>query len=270
MKNSNQILGLPIISIADGGEVGKVKSLVINPDKGSVDFITIEHEDWQVSVKAIPFKKVIGIGEYAVTVDNENAIIDLNEIPIANQLVNKKIKILNTKMMTRKGELIGEVNEYFLDDNTGDIIGMLLTTKDKQVALSSEAVITFGKDIIIVSEDASGRFLNSPEELDGSSDELGELVELDAENESKAAKQDVMDEIQQVEAPELYDEQEMVALRKKQALLLTGKKLTKDVFDHDGNLLFSAGTVLNNEDVVKAQEAGSGIVVEISMNIEGR
>lgn len=266
MKNSNQILGLPIISIADGGEVGKVKSLVINPDKGSVDFITIEHEDWQVSIKAIPFKKVIGIGEYAVTIENESAIIDLNEIPIANQLVNKKIKVLNTKMMTRKGELIGEVNEYFLNDNTGDIIGMLLTTKEKQVALSSEAVITFGKDIIIVSEDASSRFLKSPEELEGLT---GDLVELDAEDPSTGTKQEGIDEIQ-VDIPVLYDEQEMLDLREKQTLLLSGKKLSKDVYNHDGNLLFPAGTLLNEEDVVKAQEAGSGIIVEISMNIEGR
>ena len=60
MKKSVQINGLPIISIADGNQVGKVKSLVINPDKGSVDFLTIEHEDFQVSVKAIPFKKIVG------------------------------------------------------------------------------------------------------------------------------------------------------------------------------------------------------------------
>ncbi len=264
MKNSNQILGLPIISIADGGEVGNVKSLVINPDKGSVDFLTIEHEDWQVSVKAIPFKKVIGIGEYAVTVENESAIIDLNEIPIANQLVNKKIKILNTKMMTRKGELIGEVNEYFLDDNTGDIMGMLLTTKEKQVALSSEAVITFGKDIIIVSEDASGRFLTSPEELERSDDQ-NEFEQVVAMNEPS-----VTIAAEQVEVPELYGEQEMLALREKQALLLEGKKLAKDVYGHEGDLLFPAGTILTQEDIVKAQEAGSGIVVEISMNIEGR
>lgn len=90
MKKSTQILGQPIISISEGAEIGKVKSFVINPDKGSVDFLTIEHEDWQVSVKAIPFKKVVGIGEYAVTVESDRAVIDLNEIPIADQLVNKK------------------------------------------------------------------------------------------------------------------------------------------------------------------------------------
>lgn len=93
MKKSTEITGLPIISIQEGQEIGTVKTLVINPEKGSIDFLTIEHEDWQVSVKAIPFKKIIGIGEYAVTVESDRAVIDLNEIPIANQLVNKKIRI---------------------------------------------------------------------------------------------------------------------------------------------------------------------------------
>ncbi len=57
MKASAQIIGLPIISIADGMQIGAVKSFVINPDKGSIDFLTVEQEDVQLSLKAIPFKK---------------------------------------------------------------------------------------------------------------------------------------------------------------------------------------------------------------------
>ena len=165
MKTSTEILGLPIISIAEGEEIGKVKSLVINPEKGSIDFITIEHEDWQVSVKAIPFKKVIGIGEYAVTIEGENSIIDLNEIPIANQLVNKKIKIMDAKVMTRKGELLGTVGEFFANEENGNVIGMVVQMPDRDVILPAETVLTFGKEILIVSEDASSHYLDTAEQL---------------------------------------------------------------------------------------------------------
>lgn len=244
MKKSTQISSLPIISIADGNQVGKVKSLVINPDKGSVDFLTIEHEDFQVSVKAIPFKKVVGIGEFAVTVDSESAVIDLNEIPIANQLVNKKIKITNTKVMTRKGELIGEVLEYFVDQETGNILGMQLKVADREVALSSDSVVTFGKDIIIVNEDAASHFLNSVEELDGTATELVEELASTLENE------------------------EVRALKEKQIELLSGKTLTKDVYDKNGNVLFYEGTILTPEHVERAQQEGPSIVVELSMNVE--
>lgn len=251
MKKSTQISGLPIISILDGNQVGKVKSLVINPDKGSVDFLTIEHEDFQVSVKAIPFKKVVGIGEYAVTVDSESAVIDLNEIPIANQLVNKKIKITNTKVMTRKGELLGEVIEYFVDQDSGHILGMQLRLPDKEVALSSESVVTFGKDIIIVKEDATSFFLNSVEELEGTVEEVTEIIE----------------EIPTVQDVTLEDE-EVKALKEKQIELLVGKTLTKDVYDKNGNIMFHEGTILTTEQVRKAQEEGPSIIVELSMNVE--
>lgn len=251
MKKSTQISGLPIISILDGNQVGKVKSLVINPDKGSVDFLTIEHEDFQVSVKAIPFKKVVGIGEYAVTVDSESAVIDLNEIPIANQLVNKKIKITNTKVMTRKGELLGEVIEYFVDQDSGHILGMQLKLPDKEVALSSESVVTFGKDIIIVKEDATSFFLNSVEELEGTVEEVTEIIE----------------EIPTVQDVTVEDE-EVKALKEKQIELLVGKTLTKDVYDKNGNIMFHEGTILTTEQVRKAQEEGPSIIVELSMNVE--
>ncbi|MGE7601029.1 PRC-barrel domain-containing protein [Peribacillus sp. NPDC097675] len=244
MKKSTEILGLPIISITEGMEIGKVKSLVINPEKGSLDFITIEHEDWQVSVRAIPFKKVIGIGEYALTIETENSVIDLNEIPIANQLVNKKIKITDAKVMTRKGELLGSVREYFTDEENGQVIGMQVKVGDHEVILPSETVLTYGKDILIVTEDASSRFLEQAEQL------LGEHV---TEAEVAAGE----------EAPNGETE-----LRNKQIELLQGKRLLNHVRDLNGNILFSEGHVLSKEDIVKAQSASPSVLVGLSMNVE--
>ncbi|MDR7001473.1 PRC-barrel domain-containing protein [Neobacillus niacini] len=263
MKNSSQITGLPIISIADGVQIGKVKSLVINPEKGSIDFLTIDNEDWQVSIKAIPFKKVIGIGEYAVTVDHENAIIDLNEIPITSQLVNKKIKIMNTKVMTRKGELLGEVKEYFVDENTGDILGMELAVDGKQVALPAEFVLTYGKDIIIVKEESASHFLQSTSELDPQN---ASIIPEKIEPETKTGN-DLLDEVA-ISFNHQDEELEMQALKEKQIEILKGKTLLKDILDADGNILIKEGTVLTSEDIMKAQEAGPSFLVELSINVE--
>ncbi|OIK14351.1 PRC-barrel domain-containing protein [Bacillus sp. MUM 13] len=237
MRTSAQILGLPIISIKEGQEIGTVKSLVINPEKGSVDFLTIEHEEWQVSVKAIPFKKVIGIGEYAVTVESERSVIDLNEIPIANQLVNKKIKITDAKVMTRKGELLGAVHEFFTDEENGMVIGMLMKQKENEFVLPSETVLTFGKDILIVTEDAASHFLTNPLHL---------IHPEEESDESGAISQE---------------------LREKQIELLQGKVLQKDILDKAGNVLFTEGSVLTEEDIKRAQQEGPGVLVGLSMNV---
>lgn len=42
MKKSQQILGLPIISISDGNEVGKVKNVVLNAEKGAIDYFVVD------------------------------------------------------------------------------------------------------------------------------------------------------------------------------------------------------------------------------------
>ena len=255
MKKSSQITNLPIISIADGQQLGKVKSLVINPDKGSIEFLTIENEEWQVSVKAIPFKRVVGIGEYAVTIESDHAVIDLNEIPVANQLVNKKIKITNTKVMTRKGELIGEVTEFYADEETGNILGMDLQLTNQAVVLLSSYVLTFGKDIIIVKENVSEGYLENASQLDPSinkeDERIGESIFEESEAESLNEKAD--------------DEQ---VLKEKQIELLTGKKAVKDIVNGEGNIIIAAGTILTRNDIEMAQAEGPSIVVELSMNVE--
>lgn len=272
MKKSVQINGLPIISIADGNQIGKVKSLVINPDKGSVDFLTIEHEDFQVSVKAIPFKKIIGIGEFAVTVESENAVIDLNEIPIANQLVNKKIKITDTKVMTRKGELIGEVQEYFVEDETGQILGMELKVEEDVVYLAADSVVTFGKDIIIVNEDAASHFLSSPEELEGKPVAAENGEDEDAEEQTEEPVKLFREEPEEMIVPDekeyTEEDDDVKALKEKQIELLTGKTLTRNIYGKNGEILFSEGTVLTREHIEKAQKEGPSVVVEISMNVK--
>ncbi len=282
MKNSLEIISQPIISISEGNQIGNVKSIVINPEKGSVDFLTIEHEDWQVSVKAIPFKKVIGIGEYAITVENDNAVIDLNEIPIANTLVNKKIKITNTKVMTRKGQLLGEVSEYYIDEENGNIIAMQLGVAGKDIILKAEAVLTFGKDILVVVENASDYYIENIEDLEESAD--AESVEQSIEQSIE-----VSEPVLAVEetTPELTDMSEVVAeaeeevfgslyqqlsesekaLKDKQIELLQGKEVSKDILNGQGELLFAKGTILTVTDIETAQSEGPSVVVELSMNV---
>lgn len=267
MKNSAQITGLPIISITDGIQVGKVKSLVINPEKGAVDFLTIEHDDWQVSVKAIPFKKVIGVGEFAVTIDSDSAIIDLNEIPIANQLVNKKIKILNTRVMSRKGELIGEINEFYVDEDNGLILGMALKTSDSEVALPAEFVLTYGKDIIIVKEEATNHFLSSTNELDPAEKKI-EAANFENTADPISEFFPKVEEQANASAAAAVEDDELAALKRKQIDILEGKKLTKTIYSTNGQVLLEAGIVLTPEDITKAQEDSPSTVVELSMNVE--
>lgn len=244
MKISTQLKGLPIISISNGQQEGNVQSLIINPEKGFVDFLALEQEEWQESIQAIPFKKVIGVGGYAVTIESVNSIIDLTQIPIASELASKKINIIDTNVITRKGELVGNVTEYQINEETGEIIGLIL--KGQESVISSEYVITYGKDIIIVKEEAAEP-ISVHEEVVLTNDHIIE----------KLPKEELLAE----------DEASLNGLKEKQRELLLNKQVTKDIYSNDGELIVAGGSVLTLEDIEKAQNAGPSVVIDLSMSV---
>lgn len=267
MKKSNEVIKLPIISISAGDQLGQVNSLVINPEKFSVDFLTIQQEDWQVSVKAIPFKKVIGIGEYAVTVENESSVIDLNEIPIANQLLNKKVGIIGSKIMTRKGELLGEILEYYLNDDNGELMGLSIKAGQKDVILPISSVITLGKEMVIVNEHAKEAFLTEAEQLMETAGQTQEEASSPAKKSEPAVNKEAAETSSVKEQEAERQKEQIEVLKSKQAELLMGKKVTKNIYTKQGDLLVHEGNILTEADIVKAQQAGPSVFVELSMNV---
>ncbi|MED0688067.1 PRC-barrel domain-containing protein [Anoxybacillus ayderensis] len=248
MKSSTQVIGLPVISIQNGVQLGQVKSLVLNPEKGTVDFLIVDQENWEISMKAIPFRNVIGIGEFAVTVEEERAVLDLNVIPIANELVNKKIAIKQAKVMTRKGQLLGEATEFYIDEETGQITGIEVQIGNESRIIRADHVITYGKELLIVHEDAQQTVAS----------DVSELLSL------KGTQVEPL--IEQI-APKTV-ETELDELRRKQIDMLTGKRVLKDIVDANGQIFISKDTILTKEHIIRAQEEGPDVVIELSMNVE--
>lgn len=170
MKKTQKILGLPIISISDGLEVGRVKSIIINAERGAIDYIVVDSGIQIFSARVIPTEDVLGIGEYALTIENEGAITDISRIPAAIQLLQNDIRVKGTKVLTRKGRLIGEIGDIYIDDNDGcKITGLefIADITQKQLKLiPRETVITFGKNLTVVKEDIEASLLDTPAQLD--------------------------------------------------------------------------------------------------------
>ncbi|OGO79773.1 MAG: hypothetical protein A2Y21_10280, partial [Clostridiales bacterium GWC2_40_7] len=178
MKKTQKILGLPIISISDGMEVGKVKSIIINAEKGAIDYIVVDSGIQIFSARVIPNDDVLGIGEYALTIENEGVITDINRIPAAIQLLQKDIHVKGTKVLTKKGRLIGEIGDIYIDEGDNcTITGLEFIadiTQKKVRIIPRDSVITFGKNLTVVKEDVESSLLDTPLQL-SSEDRLPEF-----------------------------------------------------------------------------------------------
>lgn len=150
MKKSVEIIGLSVVSISEGKELGTVKDFIINPAEGIVAALVIDDGNWYLGAKLLPFTAVSGVGEYAVTVESSEQIFPVTSSPELEKLLVAGIKVIGTKVLTKSGRIQGKVNEILIDD-TGKIAVCEIEEVNGEVTnLPAQRVITFGKDVLIV------------------------------------------------------------------------------------------------------------------------
>ncbi|MBQ7454029.1 MAG: PRC-barrel domain-containing protein [Selenomonadaceae bacterium] len=154
MKKSVEILGLPIISITEGRELGTSKSLLIDAKNGVIAALTIEDDDWYRGVKLIPYESIIAIGEDAITITHSDNILNLEEAGDYERLLVENIRVIGTKAITKSGRIQGKVTEVFIGEG-GRIEQCEITTPDGSTnEVTAEQISIFGKQVTVINVDA--------------------------------------------------------------------------------------------------------------------
>lgn len=159
MKKSQEIIGLPVFSVMDGKKIGQVKDLVLNPEEGKLDFILVSNGSWYSGARVLPYKAVMGIGLHAVTTESDSLMTNISETASAHSLLQRNIEIKGNKVLTNRGNLIGVVIEYEVDETDGKITKLeYKTAQDESVieVIDANQVLTYGLDVIVIKEEAIG------------------------------------------------------------------------------------------------------------------
>ena len=150
MKKSVEILGLPVISITEGRELGMSKTLLIDAKNGLVAAITIEDEDWYRGVKLIPYESVIAIGDDAVTVTHSENILKLDEAGDYETLLDENIRVIGTKAITKSGTIQGKITELYIGED-GKIEKCEVTAPDGTTSeVTADQISIFGKQVTVI------------------------------------------------------------------------------------------------------------------------
>ena len=169
MKTAQQIIGLPVVSIFDGNEIGKVKNVIINASKGTIDFFEIDSGIRELAGGVIPAERVLGIGEYALTIQQPDDISDIVKIPAAIELMQKNITVRGTRVLTRKGSLLGETGDIYINENDYNITGVDFIPADPESGsgvIPRSSIITFGKNLLVVQDDFIDKLIEAPNAIE--------------------------------------------------------------------------------------------------------
>lgn len=286
MKKSVDIIGQPIISITEGKEFGNVKELLVNHSNGTIAALVIDDGKWYLGAKLLPFTAIAGLGESAVTINNSSDIIAITGQPEFEKMFEAAVKIIGTKVLTKGGKIQGKINEFIVD-NSGKIITCELEKTDGEVVqLPAQNIVTFGKEVLIVSDSGDGvntiSAANNAEVIEtipAVPVQPEPVVEPEPKAEPIPAKLDPtpvsqpeVEVVDPIPANEVHEaEQQPVddSAKKfddKHRKFLLGKKAARRIETDNGMLIVDQGDEITEDVLQKAKLAGK--FVELSMNIQ--
>lgn len=267
MKKSVDILGLQVISITEGKELGIVKGLVINSSEGKVAALIIDDGKWYLGAKLLPFAAIAGIGEYAVTVESSSDVQSVSTAPDYEKLLAADIKIIDTKIVTKTGRILGKIKEFNIDE-AGKIVACdFEDMKNETVTLAAERVITFGKEVTVIAENEETVIKPAPVVAP---QPPAEAPKAPVQEAAAVPTQTISVPEKPAEAPvnatEKAPEEQEKKFDDKHRKYLLGKKASRRIETDNGVVIVEQGGEITEEVLQKAKLAGK--FVELSMNIQ--
>lgn len=151
--------GLPVITMAEGKQIGKVDDLVIDPERKAVSWFRLHSggmlggERLWVSAEAVH-----GVGEDVITINTEADARAAADAPEAVALVKAKRGVIGNKVITEDGERVGEVGDYEFDPNTFALTALSVppgaNVAGDMLMIPGDQVLTIGEDVIVVATDS--------------------------------------------------------------------------------------------------------------------
>ncbi len=269
MKKSVEILGLPIISITEGRELGISKSLLMDAANGRVSALIIEDEDWYRGVKLLPYESVIAIGDDAITIISSENILKLNEATEYEPLLDANVRVIDTKAITKSGSIQGKVTEIFIDDD-GRIAKCEINSEHPENAgevkeITADQVSIFGKQVTIIDSkvpEKGAKLIGTEKKT-----EFNKIEAKPTEKaESSASTESVAPTISEPEAEPAKSSADNKAAEERHRRFLLGKKAGRRITTDNGIVIVEAGADITEEVLQKAKLANK--FVELSMNVQ--
>lgn len=252
MKKTQQIMGLPVIEVSSGSQLGAVAGIVINPDQGSVECLLLEREKWYGEMSALPHGSVVAVGEFAVTVLNGSDVFPVGSKPELVAVIERDVQLIKAGVMTRSGKFIGNVKEYAVDEQSGKIRGCEVMAEDgSEFVVPGEKVLTYGSKFLIVEDGYEGyitKDLAESKPAAGGRKDAPRAVHQAADKQKGSAAGDPV---------------EVFEARQRQ--YLAGKKATKKIVGTGGQVIVEEGAAITEEIIEKALAMDK--YIELTMNV---
>ena len=159
MARYERVKGLPVITVAEGKQVGKVDDLVIDPERKAVRWLRLHTGGLLGGERMwVPVDAVHGLGEHNVTINAEADVRARADAPEADTLVKAGRGVIGNQVVTETGQRLGEVRDYEFTPDTFALTNLFLppgmNILGQFMTIPGDKVLTIGEDMIVVATTA--------------------------------------------------------------------------------------------------------------------
>jgi len=205
MRPLKEIIGLPVLSHL-GSNLGVIEDLVLDNRKMLGVGFLVRGKDWYKGIKFISKEEIEAIGKDTV-ITSEDSLRNVIELPEIIELLESGIEWRGLPVYTTTGEVLGRVEELFLDEETLEISGI----KIEELTINRDSLVALGSSAVLVR--------------------------------SKVEQKETLKEESSIKEESLPLEEK--GFEAKQSAFLIGKRLSRDLIADDGTLIASKGDVVN-------------------------
>lgn len=158
MHRAMDVIGLPIISLASGEEVGAVNDILCDMEWHKLG-VVVQNGGWLQAGAYIPSDKIHAVGEDYLTIEGKEAVTSMQEI--AKQMtigfLTGKQRLKGKPVLTRYGEFLGSVEDVYFSLNWEKIVacelsqGWIADLTEGRKRLPITPTLVLGKKSLIVS-----------------------------------------------------------------------------------------------------------------------
>ena len=159
MRKARDLVGLPVVELETGETVGEVRDVLFTAG-GAFHSLLIERGGLLSAARILGKGQISAIGEDAVTVLNRAGVETFrDETGTVRGLIEGDVHFVGKDVLTQNGNLLGRVEDVYLDDNLYTIVGyevsegFLTDLKEGRKVLRAHPGFMVGGDTLLVPED---------------------------------------------------------------------------------------------------------------------
>ena len=246
MKQTKQVLGLPVMGMKEGKTQGIAVDFLIDADAKRVRYVILKNEIGY-GFRVLAIEDVKGIGtNYIMTssIENVKVLYSCPDLLKEMETALYGSDLLGAKVLSVVGNILPEVREISFDEQSGNIENLILANGQEYLA---SVIATLAKDVVfldIIDQEPEEEFYFEPE---------SPAVEAEAE--------EAVIEEEKEEAPV-----ELSAYAKAQREFLLGHMVNFDIMDNTGKVVIPQGTEVTEEVIALAEKLD--LTADLTLNID--